>query len=76
MKVICIKSKTFDYFSNYGGTQLNVEKGKIYECLKNNFGYNIQDENKFSLYYPIVIDFNEFFMELKEYRRQKINKIL
>ncbi len=76
MKVICIKSKTFYYFSNYGGTQLKVEKGKLYECLKDNFGYDIQIEINLSIYYPIVIEFNEFFIELKEYRRQKINKIL
>ncbi len=48
MKVICIKSKTFYYFSNYGGTQLKVEKGKLYECLKDNFG-------KGSMIYYLII---------------------
>ena len=46
MKAICVKSKTFDFGSTYGGDKFIAEKGKVYEYTKDNFGYNIQDENR------------------------------
>jgi hypothetical protein len=75
MKAICIKSKIFDFGSSYGGTQFKVEKGKVYEYIKDNFGFNIQDEDRRNLYYTII-NFHEFFIDIIEYREQKINKIL
>ena len=83
MKVICIKSKTFDFGSPYGGDKFIAEKGKVYEYTKDNFGYNIQDENRrtifpyklFTLYYPIIVNFHEFFTDLSEHREQKIDEL-
>jgi hypothetical protein len=84
MKAICIKSKTFDY----GGDKFIAEKGKVYEYTKDNFGYNIQDENRRTLYYPIItiirtsmglehtqLNFHEFFTDLSEHREQKIDEL-
>ena len=75
MKAICIKSKTFDFGSTYGGDKFRAEKGKVYEYTKDNFGYNIQDENRRTLYYPIIVNFHEFFTDLSEYREQKIDEL-
>ena len=76
MKAICIKSKTFDFGSKHGGSTFKVEIGKIYEYTKDNFGFSIQDENRKTLYYPIIINFHEFFTDLIEHREQKLNELL
>jgi hypothetical protein len=76
MKAICIKSKIFDFGSKYGGSSFKAEKGKVYEYTKDNFGFNIQDENRKTLHYPIIVNFYDFFTDLEEHREQKLNELL
>jgi hypothetical protein len=75
MKAICIKSKIFDFGTKYGGSSFKVESGKVYEYTKDNFGFNIQDENRKTLHYPII-NFHEFFTDLEEHREQILNELL
>lgn len=81
MKAICIKSNIFQY--RHGGIQFEVERGKIYEYYRDNCVFYLRDENKRSFYYDKIIadyemriDFDEYFVDIEEYREQKINEIL
>lgn len=74
---ICIKSNIFQY--RHG----EVERGKIYEYYRDNCVFYLRGENKRSFYYDEIIadyemriNFDEYFIDIEEYREQKINEIL
>jgi hypothetical protein len=76
MKVVCIKDKDFDFGSNYGGMTFRVKYGETYDCIKGNFGHhNIQDKNNKNLYYPIMIGFDDYFVDLSNYRNKKLENL-
>ena len=74
MKVICIKSKSFNYF-NF--SEKDFIKGQIYNALDGTYEFYLYDEcyDRYMAFFDRN-DFFEYFMLLSEYRNNKIDKIL
>jgi len=84
-KAICIKDGIFDFGSSYGGFKIEVKKDSVWNYYKDNFGYNIQQQESHIIFhngkhigtfYPIQIGFSEYFIDIEDYRNDKIEQIL
>ena len=73
-KCICFKDKEFDFQSKNGGSKLTVYKDEIYEYYYIHDSPIVVDGN---IHYPILsIFFDEVFIDIIKYRRQKLKTIL
>ena len=69
-KAVCIKDGIFDYNIEL----FEVKKGEVYSYYNDGYNYNVQDKNN-NQFYPII-GFNKYFIDIIEYRIQKIKKLL
>ena len=74
---ICIKDILI-YYGHSAGSKLifSSKVGETHSYYHDNFGYNIQDKINKNLYYPIIIGFNDNFIDIIDLRNDKLNKIL
>jgi hypothetical protein len=67
-----VENKTF----NWGWVSLTVFKDQILFYYKDNFGYNIQDPVKPTLFYPILSIYFNNFIDIDEDRDKKLSYLL